>query len=781
MSKTMKKENFKNTKTHIIEIIDNNSFFTAPPLDKIQVKFIPHASVLDVKEKYKSLQLERINEIVNKNKIEFASFVQEKFDYLASECGFENKANEDFGINKLLRLDNLKLWELASDFEESLEIVLSRFSDIQRKIISERVEGNTLQSIGDEFGITRERVRQVCKKYVSHIHPILVSFCSIFFGCSIFCSVDITTTGLGSKWSLFVEKLLIESEVCDYFPEFDLYTLSNSKEAISIRRLILYLESKEEVDFDTLNELEEMYETQVSEEKITEFLISSGYVQFNDKYVRYRSYAKYLLLIIGAEFSGGIELRQLRETDDFKKLIQLSRYYFPKLRHSLDSRNIHTRLTEHLVSFDRSLYLLPSKIEYNSYDLSTVVDYMYGQDKSIFYFTFLYEKFKNLLQEQGIMNWYFLRELLKNYELNSVRFNRDYLELTTQNRGGHLSDQILNYIQDCGMPVEKRTIHEKFSNYTDVMIYNVLTFDNRIVKWGYGRYICVSLLEKIDQKQEICNFISNRLNLATYLSYELIFIELANNFNLKQNFIFTPENVKDFMFLHFPDKFDYFYEGMAMHNSGLSKALPKRLATLMGNFPYWKYSEFARFTNVNGFSQKGLYDFARELSKNSLQLDGDKYLLKSYFSCDEELIDIVENKIDTVVANEKLISPHYLLSGGYLPYNHEYHWNWFHFASLLNNYGKKYKVIYPVPSDRRNNDGLLVSRDYQGQLSDFVAECLESLGVFNISEKELTLYLNNRKVVKGALPYEFYKNELFQLNDGIFSISHYVDICFDND
>lgn len=76
--------------------------------------------------------------------------------------------------DKELEYVDYRCYRIYGKFEEYLE-VCPDIDDRSREIIDKRLKGKTLEEIGQEYGLTRERVRQVIKKDIQKVHNYYVA------------------------------------------------------------------------------------------------------------------------------------------------------------------------------------------------------------------------------------------------------------------------------------------------------------------------------------------------------------------------------------------------------------------------------------------------------------------------------------------------------------------------------------------------------------------------------------------------------------------------------
>ena len=126
----------------------------------------------------------RLSEILYKFYINVDCWIDEDFDFIAlfskQICELTDLIDngisgieyyeEDLGVEEIYVPDKMLLAESRRiDIEKALALLVSRLSEILRLLCGIGVQEKTLEEIGEELGLTRERVRQMSLKALKRI------------------------------------------------------------------------------------------------------------------------------------------------------------------------------------------------------------------------------------------------------------------------------------------------------------------------------------------------------------------------------------------------------------------------------------------------------------------------------------------------------------------------------------------------------------------------------------------------------------------------------------
>ena len=770
----MLENKFRASRKLLISLLINNGYYGKEFENKgMEISSIPHYQSISRNRK----ELNRLKEIfentINNNRYEISNYLFLKCQMIGHlyDVGFLHaKKADDF-----MCVDTNILCTYISDIEETICLNFEKNKKGNRDIIEMRFDGLTLESVGQRMGLTRERVRQIVSKYIKSLDYIFKDIFILYFNNCVILSEDLEVLELSDELKSHVLNYMSNSKMFRNVKMFDIYVFDNVDEYDRILRLINEFHNSPSIGEYDIDELLTKLNVNISRELIIDSLILNKYSYYNGKYIKYRKYADYLVEIICTNFQDGIELRQLERTEDFDRLIYYSNMYFPSLKFVAEPRSVQSRLAEKLVSIDRSIYIPKKLIEDRHFDISFILEYLESTNLRIYYFSELYSRFSAALKFEGISNWYFLRELIRLNYYGDAEFSRDFFEIKKRTGSGFLDERVADYVRESDVPVTTKQISTRFSDFSQIMLYSAINKNSKLIRWGRDSWLSIEKYNTLQGSKALFENTLKIIEQKKYLSFEKLFYYLSIDNNLKIFCIFSPDNLSAFLKKMYPTSFRYFDEGVALPDSEISDKVEERYISLLGTYPEWNYQNMKHLMSELELKPNIVSYINRELNSNSIRIDRENNILSKKFCIDQELIGQIENEIEYILVNiDKHITPHYLIDNGYLPHNAGISWNWYIITSILNTFGTKYKVIFPIPTDRRFQGGLIIEKDNELLISDNIIRYFAELGLFRVSEVELKRYLTEKRI-SGNIPFEFYQNENIEFDLGYFSLYENVE------
>lgn len=613
-------------------------------------------------------------------------------------------------------------------------------------ILEDRSKGKTLQEAGDNAGVTRERVRQLERKYITmfndfynapngNLNNLLRAFVSI---------------------SLF----LTDADIIKIFPfnpRLFKYLLLNTE----IDGL-MYIEEIGKFyfvdDYDWYKELLIYIDELPSQFNINELdsIISQclNNLLKNDIKLDYDDCSKILLQdykLIGSIYSKTI----LSLADKFANLIKK---YYPNPVNIYDSkflsefRSLYYKTygddkikTDHAITsviarigmlVGRGLYVLNDKMFMSEELAYKIYNYIIDSGRQIFLTNNLYEIFKEELQAEGINNKYFMQGALKQRLGDKLFFRRDYV--STTNEVTSVYGEMVKFVKDAKRIVSYDEIQEEFKGTP----WNVLIFalsQDDILNYR-SKYVHKDTLQ-IDENDinYLKNVIDNLVNDGRihHINDLYTFIKLTNKKLLDKLFV-------DSHFALFSVIQNLFESDYEMKRPFIAKK-----GTVIEN-QIDRINEFVRSNEI--VSIDSILDF---VSDNRLHLYSiSEYVdsLEDYvFKDDKSIIELEKSGINkyNVEVVEKMIlkamKDEEFLFADKLPFYNLFpkgvDWTPWLVYSALNKYGEQFKAI---PSDTK----------FKIKNNTFARPLIIRRDVKAININEFIQYLRNKKQMNDT---EFYK------------------------
>lgn len=359
----------------------------------------------------------KIGDVVN-----YTTFLSESGLYLSKNC--------------IKRLDS------ALDvFKNSPENIVCDCSDYVKsnkfyKLYVKKASGQTLTCIGNEIGLSKERVRQMIKEVEKDLKNLLSIVVTFTLN-------DVTDKRMFKKSDIRYD-IGIDTYVMDYavktgvypklkyIPELELYLVNTDVEKFcdEIHEILSICIGDVEdilVASDRLKkELKSRGLLNISVDSILDYALEKSYA-LNDKYIYKLADVKdYYAICIKKHFPDGINIHQ---TEDLKKLKKYASDTFGIEKYQKNDRSLTVFLTRNLVLCDKGKYICNDDVFIDEEILYDIKRYILSQNKNEFLYSEIYDEFEDrLLENSSVTNKYYLHGVLKMYYKNEFCFTRDILK-----------------------------------------------------------------------------------------------------------------------------------------------------------------------------------------------------------------------------------------------------------------------------------------------------------------------------------------------------------------
>lgn len=374
-------------------------------------------------------------------------------------------------------------------------LTLNFFEEIKKnertyEIIKQRATGQTLEQVGIEYAVTRERVRQIEKKasrqfvnWVKHNSIILKIVADEDGNCVLLPSVfDVHFL----EYAEIIKYLLKISE--EEFPNvfydkaLDLFVVGD--ESLLSKAHEYTEELPEQFNDEVLNEILEngLLERDLPKELVRR-TIEENYKKTGDIYHCSRlTLGKIYADVLRTHYQSGIWVYSDTELEEFRKCV---REDYGDIKLPDNNRALVGRIAAIGILCGRGIYG-PKKEKYMSDELANKIhEFICESETPIFLTNTLYSMFEEELISEGVHNKYHLQGILKELFGNEFVFRRDYVS-----KDGNLTSvysEIVGFIEKAMYPVTKQQIVEAFPGVTEIVI-NISTSDSDIINL-FGVYV----------------------------------------------------------------------------------------------------------------------------------------------------------------------------------------------------------------------------------------------------------------------------------------------------
>lgn len=653
-------------------------------------------------------------------------------------------------------------------------------------IILKRSKGVTLNKIGEELSVTRERIRQIESAELLKLKYIL----------------GIVLNDIVNKYNYKSCINLNKLEI--YFKDYDILNLM--KYALSCIYKDFYLEfcnkllingdTKEKV-LDKLNGITHYYIKDIVNftkkivviteslnkndipyidvEDLTNYLLLNGYVKKGNYIFKSGiSYGLICSLVVKTHFKEGIRIHDDYDIERLRKIIKKE---FGDISLPDNNRALGTRISSFLVLCDRGCYTVTSNIKIPDYLISKIRNYIEKTDESTLFFNDIFIRFKDeLLNHSNIKNRYFLQGVLKYFYEDEFVFERD--SITKQGRRKkNMRELILEFLKETGRPVHRREIKEKFPGATDVVITNAQLSTEDILQWEYNYYIHSKNLSITREDEEnILNCLNTLFDkykgyTSEQLLYDLMFKK--DKELLYKNHIKNASNMFYLASYLFKDKF-MFRRPHILKDSSLRRDLSSRIIVekFLLDEGRLKYTDYQQFVSMMKWSMGTTYAVFKDLEKELLRISENEYIVKEKFNINKESLDEIIKVLNDELEKNEFISISKFKDFIKLP-DIDFKWNSFLLASIVDKYlSADLKIIVPTVEDRRYVKEIIVRPDFDSDTyEEFIIAIIKKYALNGSTLYHLESRLSSLGLIGRYLPKELYNSKyIYVENDRFYTV-----------
>lgn len=534
---------------------------------------------------------------------------------------------------------------------------LSHQKDWQRveDILRRRSQHNTLEEIGNIYGITRERIRQIEVKAVRKFkiwersHKFLAK---IMAECE--CDAVIQFEQLDDllhEYSDVVIYLLSLVDRVNYYVDFDLKVIVYGDLDYSVR-----IQKYIDLLPDVFNIKELPVWMNGLPEKIPESILNRAielqYRITGDTYHRSRlSIGAMCKHVLKSYYPDGLHIYDEQEIESFRNHIYQD---YGNVKMSDTNRALVARISDVGVLCGRGRYK-SKQDEYLSPILrDNIRNYIDNSEESIFLINTLYAVFQDDLQDEGVDNKYYLQGILKEIFGDKYYFRRDYLSKDANLTS--IYSAIVSFIKRSSALVTKAEIFEAFQGLTEIVL-NLATSDPEVLNY-FGSYIHVENVKLYDEDYAYVKEIVHKLLSKNDVLHSKDFFDFMNADNLEfieRTGAIYPYRLFSLLEYMLGDEYQFARPYIAKINTVIDRPM-ERFTELLDQQDVTEIEELLNLASECRFQMVGLLDFLHMFSGTHLILDKTRLIKISATGIDEVIFRNVEALILNEIQGTKVIS-----------------------------------------------------------------------------------------------------------------------------
>lgn len=624
-------------------------------------------------------------------------------------------------ISQLYSLVKKLKFSPKADFIEKWELIKQ---DKNYNVLTMRAAGMTLESVGIEVGLTRERIRQKELKIADRILKFIQQeqYRQVLFNRrkAIFRNDLIELLGcIEEAEEIFY---VIEMRNNNYFlqnEKFGLMFIDDKAQKLfddkikeTIRRFGSFCEYL--VCIEILSELFESFSIDFSnQETIDRFIKALGYIKIG-KYVsssRLNKREKYGFILREC-FPTGIRIYEAND-------LAIFRSHLYRLFHEEDystERSISAILADVGLLFDRGEYIHPDDAVIADDVLEDILTFIERSDFDSVTINDLFAVFEDRLIEKSVTNRYYLHGLLRNYcgegEYSKLSFTKDVI---TKSGVGKKSFRVLlaEFLVCFDGPITKEEILSKFPGASNIMIAQAEVSVNEIVTWGYGLFNhCKNLFLSDEELRLMKIVIDDELDRnGGYTNSYIMYSYFLNSFHDVMLRINIDSHNKLFYTLqhHFRDQYNFCRPHILLRTITESFSNSKAIKFLLREKMVFSVSDVQNIVKNNKLNDQSIYSFFADYNDELIYIDYEKLVWKDSLEGLAHYWQQIDEYMNGLVERDKYILIDSFNDFDLFPYV-GFEWNEFLLESVLSRFAQKVKIIQPPSVDRRSVRSIAVSR-----------------------------------------------------------------------
>lgn len=595
-------------------------------------------------------------------------------------------------------------------FKDKINSIFMELKDRELQILSYRngLSGNapmTLEEVGALYDLTRERCRQIeakaTKKIVAKANSLKNVLMNLFLS---LCTLE-TRCISEEKLAKFVSDSRITKYILFLYENCELDVVYNRDLKVIYNKTLTSLEDicKEVIDvYDDIITIPE-FDCLSSFEKS---VIQYSYKIYKDLlYVRKGITTKDLIgMTIDELFPDGY---RIGSQEDYLKL--------------QETFNLKYGTTDEFPS-DRSIVGFMDRLDYCQIDKGTyknrnycikltqdlieeIINFVLLNQPTVFYSS-IYEKYKNRLNELGVNNYYYLKGLIDPLFPEDFLTKRNYVTIGSEKLSSY--DSILNYMKSFNGEFTLNDLRNKFMGVKDYTFQNVIynECENNLVALGSHRYIYIDKVVITDDTvKEFKKFIDEVFTLmgTKVISSRKIYarLSLLNKDLLNRLKIVTDSfSTLSLIYHYFKDIYG-FNRPLLSLNKDENVNQYVLITNYVAGLESFNSKTIKNYTSkMNIRSLYSYLEFMEEQSDNFVQVNMDTMVSKEKFTITESHLKEIEKMLDLIFNRFDEIDTRKFNGYAMLP-KLTYLWNKYLLVGIVRSYFSK---IYEIENTETTYD-----------------------------------------------------------------------------
>ncbi len=680
-------------------------------------------------------------------------------------------------INRFLGWLSFDISALIATITENIRNIFSVKSERSLEVFVLRSKGKTLEEVGNFYGVTRERIRQIEKKahkifwevYKQQKYDLIMLVYALRNGDNIlyyqelkdivgdeFATVLWTCIKHKTNHDFYFYSKLIDAIVIkenDTENISDDILLSKIKNSLASMPDVIENCNKEEMLANLADNISVPAE-------ILNNVFDNTYNRVNSFYCRGRMTVAYMYeYVLKNRFRAGYKIADNYEGERFKRYMT---ELFGERAEAVTTRAIDAKVAEIGVLCDRGKYIHPDYMQVDTMLIDAINDYIETFPRSLLSYGEIFEALKSELEGSQITNKYLLQGALKKY---GCRFDtgRDFVRKA---RYVTFLDELEAFVEKRGV-VHKSEIFAEFTSLSDATLGQVVGKSTEVFNIDGGYYIHA---DQFDIRPKDYDLIREYLkkscadipvNIRTI--YEK-FAEKFPEFMYRNNF---DDRNKLFAALNYMFREEFSFSKPYIAKLGVGDITNRSVILRhIENYDTIEIEDLIDICRENGIRYIAPANLCQSLAPDYIRISGTTLMKRELTGITDEIIDqTVEIIKDLLTVNDYIVGSKAIDFLWFPQINVD--WNVFLLENLIIQ-SKKIGVIYMSGDSLKHPNAIYVSDAYRkNTLESFLVKFLSDevhKGSFT-SKAEMRDWLIEEGFIESKLPHFLESTKYFYVNE----------------
>ncbi|MBE7030580.1 MAG: hypothetical protein E7409_04025 [Ruminococcaceae bacterium] len=638
-------------------------------------------------------------------------------------------------------------------------ICRNRFYDLYRQ----KAAGKTLTAIGQEIGVSKERVRQMLKeveKDMRSLISILVTFTlNNVSDKRMFRLSDIT---LSLDMEMYVVNYAIRTGVypkLKRLDEMELFLVNLDADEFSsglrgiLQECIPDFEILESVHYKLNERLKSAGWITISSYDLIKYALKTDYSMHNGYIFRKADIRQYYEMCIRRYFPEGISIHREEELSRLKTLV---REIFDVNKYEHNDRSLTVFLTRNLVLCDKGKYISPASVSIKSSLLKKIYRYIVRSDEDSFLYADLFLRFQDELEKKSsIGNKWYLHGVLKYYFSEDFYFTRDILKKIPDKISAN--GMIEEYLVQAGRAVSKEELRRQFPGISDAIYVNSVLINENILMWDYNYLIARSLLSVTDEERAaLKDCIEKNMEIFYgYLNDTVLYDTTRDIFPAlyERNHIENKNNIFSLCADLFREEYHFRRPHISRTKLERNFSIENVLVAYAHRVGEFSCDDLAAYSKKLGFSENTGTQMLYRRPEEMIRISRDRYVVRENFSISSVTLTKIFAILEKEMAEDGFLFLRRISDFSVFP-KIDYEWNVFLLESVVRIFGdENHRLILPRVDERRQVKSAMVpANSSYRQTEDVIRDVLDQVFGGSARLRDFVHYLTDRKIISKHIP-----------------------------